>query len=588
MVLGFLLGAFVGAAPEASAQNSRDQTSDRQGVFINPYSPAPLLFNVPPHSPEDVMAPEDEMAYTRAVLLLRAGRLEEASAEFERLGEIYPWSRRVASLRARVVIRQGDPKRALRILDEGAKAQEAKFREHDPAFTPERFAPERADAYLALDDANKAIPWMIEAVDQRGASSEKLHEKLLDWAGDDKLGARVAREAKRQHEAAPERVSLALISAELAAVAGNWDDAWAQLDRTEALAFEEARGDLHRAVARRLTSQRAVPAATDARAWYQLTVRAPRDETRFEAFRVLLDPTAVPAKPPATGPRAAELPTDDLVVAWEGLPAGPEREMYGLYLARHLRDRGAGEAADVVADQIREEGLPPDLRGSARLEQGLARIRDGELETGLTLIEQAAGEATGAETRARALYALGEARYYAQDFDSAHTLFSEFVRLYPKEKETNDALERLYLLEGGGTPTGAVASQALREIAVGEYAAARGDWAQAAERAQAARQIAGAGEDDARAQAALLLSRAEAQRGDVDAAVNAALWVADSLFEHRLAPVARRQAADLLLSAGRAVEALAQYEELLARHPDSWVAPEVRRRVMDLRAGNAQ
>jgi hypothetical protein len=54
--------------------------------------------------------------------------------------------------------------------------------------------------------------------------------------------------------------------------------------------------------------------------------------------------------------------------------------------------------------------------------------------------------------------------------------------------------------------------------------------------------------------------------------------------DDRLAPTARRRAGDLLLAAGDAAGALGQYEELLVRYPRSWLAPETRRRVQELRA----
>jgi len=56
------------------------------------------------------------------------------------------------------------------------------------------------------------------------------------------------------------------------------------------------------------------------------------------------------------------------------------------------------------------------------------------------------------------------------------------------------------------------------------------------------------------------------------------------LSDDRLAPVARRKAGDAYRTAGNDALALAQYEELLVRYPRSWLAPETRRLVQDLRA----
>jgi len=54
--------------------------------------------------------------------------------------------------------------------------------------------------------------------------------------------------------------------------------------------------------------------------------------------------------------------------------------------------------------------------------------------------------------------------------------------------------------------------------------------------------------------------------------------------DDRLAPVARRRAGDAYRASGSDALALAQYEELLVRYPRSWLAPETRRLVQELRA----
>ncbi len=591
-----LAGALLCSSSLAEAQSGGPPQRSGDGVTVAPYTPGPLLLEVPPRSAEDVLPPEDEMAFSRAVLLLRAGRLEEAAQEFERLGKAYPHSRRVTSVRASVWTRRGEPKRALALLDQAeARQRDEAARQRSDAAPPElpleieHFSLERAEAYIVLGDRDRAIPWMIEAVDRRAGGTEELHERLLEWAGDATLGPRVAREAGRRSDADPDRISLAILAAEVEAVAGAWDRAFERLGRTEEAALEVRSGELARALARRLSSNPAIPAATDARAWLGLATSSPSEGIRMEAFRLLVEPLALPPKD-GVEVRASLLPASDLVSAWLALPAVPERETFGLRLAGHLRDRAEWQAADRVAARITEERLPSDLRGAARLEQGLARMRAGALDEGRSLIEQAAQEATGHETRAHALYALAEARYFGGDFEGAHEALTEFVRLFPREPETNDALERLYLLEGGSAPSGPTVAPGLPDLAAGHYAAARGDWEEALARAEAAAALAASsgGDDDVRVQAALLRSAAHEASGLWNEAVVAALWVADSLAAHRLAPLARRRAADLLLAAGRPEEALVQYEEILVRHPDSWIAPEVRRRVMELRSGRVQ
>jgi outer membrane protein assembly factor BamD (BamD/ComL family) len=52
--------------------------------------------------------------------------------------------------------------------------------------------------------------------------------------------------------------------------------------------------------------------------------------------------------------------------------------------------------------------------------------------------------------------------------------------------------------------------------------------------------------------------------------------------------LARKRVGDLELGRGRREAALAQYEEMLARYPRSWLAAEVRREVTELRADLAK
>jgi hypothetical protein len=60
--------------------------------------------------------------------------------------------------------------------------------------------------------------------------------------------------------------------------------------------------------------------------------------------------------------------------------------------------------------------------------------------------------------------------------------------------------------------------------------------------------------------------------------------VADSLPGDRLAPLARQRVGDIYLDHLRDdVRATAEYEECLARYPRAWNAPEVRRRLEQLR-----
>jgi len=155
------------------------------------------------------------------------------------------------------------------------------------------------------------------------------------------------------------------------------------------------------------------------------------------------------------------------------------------------------------------------------------------------------------------------------------------------------------------TVTPAMASCPARcRAALTPYAEARREWNEAANFAHQAdeesrgsdRAVSAAPRDEGalpeslglanpvRANALLLLSRVEEARGAPGPARAAALTVAESLPGDRLAPVARKRVGDLDLARGDKASALAQYEEMLARYPRSWLAAEVRRQVTDLRS----
>jgi tetratricopeptide (TPR) repeat protein len=283
------------------------------------------------------------------------------------------------------------------------------------------------------------------------------------------------------------------------------------------------------------------------------------------------------------------LPAGEVVSAWVTLPTGTERVRLGLELTAYLRGRGEWDLAQRVGDELAQLDLPGEQMARVKLEQGLAALHSGNLDQARQHLGRAEESATSPKVRGPVGYALAEANFYAGDFESAQELYDGFARAFPNDVHANDALERVYLLESGSPLGGGVGElPGLEALARGLYAERMELWEEAAEGARAAEVEARSADAEAevvRAHALLLLSRAEEQRGFPEAALMAALMVADSLSENRLAPWARRRAGDLLLVAGQLDDALAQYEELLAAHPNSWLAPEVRRRVTELRAG---
>jgi len=85
------------------------------------------------------------------------------------------------------------------------------------------------------------------------------------------------------------------------------------------------------------------------------------------------------------------------------------------------------------------------------------------------------------------------------------------------------------------------------------------------------------------ARAGLTLASLKLEGGDAKGALAPLLVICDSLADDRLAPAARQRAGEAYTALGDPRNALAQYEECLARYPRAWNSAEVRRRVQKLR-----
>jgi tetratricopeptide (TPR) repeat protein len=576
-----------------------------------------------PPTPDDRLEPQDEVTLARACSSVQRRLFEEGLAELRRLSARYPRSRRVIATTASALTASGRPQEALELVDRAARLraggaagdgaglsgpQPPGARSQPSAADAAEgggevvFARERAEAYLALGKRHEAIPWMAAACAGPGVRSARMRAQLLSWSETLDLGPRVLAEVGEQADAAPANVELALLAAEMECRTGHAERAWPRLAGAEERGGVERRGQLLRVLAERLSIDAARARELGTPAWLELARGAAYDpELRGAALGRLLGPAPAERGPEGAAIVAgATVATADLEAAWRSLPAGAVRSRSGLDLADFLRRRGDEAAARRVIVALDREGTPPDLQGELDLQQGLAAVQGGDLDAARRLLERARGQAVDPAAGERAAYALAEARFYAGEFDSALTAFDDFARAHPQSPLANDALERAYLLEadGGGGPAGAAPGVAT--LARGLYAEARGRWDEAASLAREAEAQARAAQpadprsgpgadslggpsDPVRAHALLLLSRAEERRGDFPAALGAALLAADSLWGDRLAPAARERAGDLLLAHGRPAEALAQYEEMLARHPRAWLAAEVRRKVTELR-----
>ena len=255
-----------------------------------------------------------------------------------------------------------------------------------------------------------------------------------------------------------------------------------------------------------------------------------------------------------------------LYAALKDIPTDRWMTDLSLSLARALRIAGDTGAARAL---LGTGGTADRTRPELALERALADLRDGPPERVLDVLRP--GEGTSDEQK----FHYAEALFFAGQPDSALAWY-QVVAEDASGPFTGAALERLFLIEDG-KPRTAVA--AFGRIAYEQ-------WRNAPRRALALADslLETLSPGPLWAQTALVAAGEHERAGDARGALALALAVADSLPEDRLAPIARQRAGDLysyrLKEDAHAIE---QYEACVARYPRAWNAPEVRRRLEELR-----
>lgn len=238
-----------------------------------------------------------------------------------------------------------------------------------------------------------------------------------------------------------------------------------------------------------------------------------------------------------------------------------------------------GDLAVAVARTLRESGrtaearalleAAPDNSNGLALERALTDLRDGPPARALPALARLADQSSSGA------YHYAEALFFDGQCDSAHTWYLKAGSEASGEK-TGAALERAYLIED------AAPRAALPTFARACYQSWRGDTKSALALTDSLYRALPRG--PLWVQCALMLSDERLSAGDTKAALEPLLAVADSLPEHRLAPLARQRAGDLYRDQLRDPRhAIEQYEACLTRYPGAWNAPAVRRSLEALR-----
>jgi hypothetical protein len=252
-----------------------------------------------------------------------------------------------------------------------------------------------------------------------------------------------------------------------------------------------------------------------------------------------------------------------LYQALQDVPGDRWEPDLSLALARGLRLTGNTAGARALLEN--HKGISPE----ASLERGLADLRDGPPER---VVESLRPDSSASE---EARYSYAEALFFAGQPDSAVRWYQSIAE-DPSGVNAGASLERLFLIEDGKP------REALPVLGRIAYEQWRGANKRALALAESLWTAVPRG--SLWAHTGMIVASERERAGDARGALAAALAVADSLPEDRLAPLARQRAGDLYSRRLKdEPKALEQYEACVARYPRAWNAPEVRRRLEELR-----
>jgi thioredoxin-like negative regulator of GroEL len=536
---GLCLLLLLAGAPPALAQRGSPGPADPRPLILHPpAAPAPRGPAVSPLTPEQLGRLRQAQAWSAVGLNERAiGALKTLRAEA-------PHQPMVLTELARVQIALGRFADAERLARAERTAQrDSLLLGHELSLALERLGRPRDAAQVAIE------VWAAGEADASWAS-----ETVNRLAGADVRGVRdvVARAVQKR----PERSDLARALARLEWRAGDIRAALRELGEAER---SDPRTRLRWTFAEEL-----------------LASRSGRDSTG--ALETLLDLAADVRLDP--GYRAAATRR-----AWDLVAArGAERE-FAPRLHKALADlppaRWSPDLRLAVARGLRLAGRTDDARallaetGSREpapeiaLERGLADLRDGPPARALP------GLRAAAEAAPALAFRYAEALFFAGEIDSAHAWYQR-ASSDPQRPLAGAALERLFLIEEA-SPREAL--PVFGRIAYEEW---RGELKRATALSESLYRALPRG--TAWAQAALTLASQREAASDHEGALEPLLALADSLPGDRLAPLARERAGDLYRGGLKDdAKAAAQWEECLTRYPRAWNAPEVRRKLEQLK-----
>ncbi len=537
-VVAPLLLALAMSTGSAHAQTSRPATAPRPAAT----APATLTPSTPPLA---ALPPEEAQRLQRAIGLREGGLPERARDTLLTMLRARPHDPRIVRELGRCEVARSDWN-AVERLATGERA-----RSRDTLL----LAPELALAQERLGRPREAVRTALEAWAASPGEGPWAAPVVLRLAPLDPRTTLQALEAAVLPR--PWRTDLVMGLARLHALAGRADEA------TRVLADAEHRGN--RGNLRVMFADECLRTAVraDSNAAFAALFDLSRDaarraEERLATGRRLWIAAQATGREAEWAPKLAQALRDVPGERW-----GPDLV---LSLVRALQRSGAAaEARALIAANPALERRLPDLA----LERAASLAREGRLVDARPLVDSLARVWTPAR------FLRAEFEFFAGELDSALVHYTE-VAERSDDPDAASALDRLYLIEESPQARvrpmlGAIAYERWRGRTAQALALADSLWRLQAPRGEYA------------SHAALEAADLRLAAGDARGALAPLLVVCDSLPDDRLAPVARQRAGDAYAALGDVRNALAQYEECLARYPRAWNSAEVRRRVERLR-----
>jgi len=494
--------------------------------------------------PVEPLPPAEAVRLQRAVDLRVSGLPERARDTLQAMLRLRPHHPAIVTELARTDLARGDWAAVERLCSaERAAAHDSLLAGEELATALERLGRPRDAIKVAVE------AWTVNPGDGPWASGVVLRLAPADTRAT--LAALEAAATPR-----PSRTDLTLGYAHMLAVSGKPADA------ARVLAESERSG---RTGLRQLFADESLrtgrPADTTAALHVLLELSAEtarRPDERMAAARRAWAAVVASGREAEWGPKLAQAVRD--------IPADRFAADLLLSLVRSLQSTGhATEAKMLLAANPSFEERMPELA----LERAMAIAREGSPARALPLLD------TLARAWPPARFMLAEAQFFAGELDSAHANYDR-VAAEPENEHAAEALDRMYLLEEApASPLrpllGQIAYERWRGANARALALADSLW-----RMQEPR-------GDYAARAGMEVASLKMAAGDARGALGPLLVVCDSLADDRLAPLARQRAGEAYMALGDEKNALAQYEECLARYPRAWNSAEVRRRVERMR-----